>query len=234
MDAHEIRIVIQAWADKYRARIDRDLTTAWPELENELRSLIDQMTLRELTIGPGADFQNNRLQPRIASWSASHIKPLAEDAEKDLHKIFESLQLLPSGSTTIPGAWKGTLRFDDLLGPAAAGLGVGIGVAGVVLGISKATTWIIFTILVVNWYLVIAGLVVGLALYAAGSHRMLGLQGRLRERFRAKLIPKIQEAVLGDCFLVKQEKVPSIRRQLIDVIERGKADALDKLEAGIA
>jgi hypothetical protein len=103
----------------------------------------------------------------------------------------------------------------------------------VILGISKAMAWIVFLVIVVNWPLVIAGVVVGVVLVAFGAHGMLSLKAKLRDRFRDKLLPKIKEAILGEFFDLDGKKVPSLRIQLKNMIEQSRTEALRKLEVEI-
>ena len=226
MNPNEIRIAIQAWAAKYHARIDRDVTTAWPDLELRLRNLVDNMSFKELVLGPGSDFQNDRLKPMVENWAHNHISPIVEDAEKDLRNIYLSVQELDLNSHGVPGEWGGTLSFRDIWAPGAAVGGVVVGVAAVVGGISKVAVWIVLSALVVNWYLVIAGVVVGVFLFALGFHGTLGLKAELRDRFRDKLLPKIKEAILGEAFNLDGKQVLSLRRQLKCMIEQSKTEAL--------
>ncbi|MBI3822048.1 MAG: hypothetical protein HY289_05125 [Planctomycetes bacterium] len=234
MNANDIATKIQAWADKYHARIDRDLLSAWSDLELRLRDLVDTMSLRELTLGPRADFHVQRLGPVIATWATGHIVPILDAAEVELRAICESIRNLHGVSQEVPGEWSGTLSFSDVWGPGAAAAGATVGVVAVILGISKATAWLIFTVIVVNWYLVIAGVVVGAALIALGGYGTFGLKAKLRDRFRDKLVPMIKEAILGDTFELNGKKVPSVRCQLKDVIERGKVEAIRMLGTGIS
>jgi hypothetical protein len=233
MDRQELELVIVGWANKYSARIDHDLNNGWPDLELRLRDLVDEMSLKELTLGPGSDFQDNRLDPMIQSWTDRHVTPILEDAEKELRKIYESIQVLHVDSHVVPGEWKGMLSFGDLTGPGAVAAGAGVGVAAVVIGISKATSWIIFTVIVVNWYLVIAGVVLGVILIALGAHGMLGLKAKLRDRFREALVPKIKEVILGESFKHGGKEMLSVRRQMKEIIERSKDEALRQLGDGI-
>jgi hypothetical protein len=128
MNPHEIRTTIQAWAARYHSRIDRDLETAWPDLELRLRDLVDKMSLKELTLGPRSDFQDSRLKPIIESWAGTHLAPIVEDAEKELRIIYQSIQALGINSRGIPGEWSGMLSPSDTWAPAAVVGGVAVGV----------------------------------------------------------------------------------------------------------
>jgi hypothetical protein len=96
----------------------------------------------------------------------------------------------------------------------------------VALGIAKVTAWLIFQVIVINWPLVIIGVVVGAILIALGGHGTFGLQARLRQRFRERLIPKIKESIIGESFELNGKQLPSVRCRLKELIERGKAEAL--------
>ena len=233
MNSHETRIDLQKWADKYHSRIDQDLTNAWPVLKERLRDLVDEMSLWELVLGPGTDFRDNRLSPTIESWAKANVMPIVEAAEKELQRLIESIRV--DRNDPYPDtarSWEGNWRFSDAGGPALAAIGAGAGLAGLVLGISKITTFLIFTTLIVNWYLVIAGIVIGAVLFAYGSHRALSFKAELRDRFRKLLLPKIEETILGNSFELEGKTILSVRCQLKETIDREKAAALHRLEEG--
>jgi hypothetical protein len=79
----EKKVAVARWADRYTSRFDQALTAAWPDLGERLKEAIGQLSWRELTLGPGKEFNERRIQPAVQSWVERHVQPLVTEAVED-------------------------------------------------------------------------------------------------------------------------------------------------------
>lgn len=233
MSAHETTIAIQVWADKYHSQIDRDLTMAWPLLKDKLEDLAEAMTTWELVRGPSVKFRDERLGPVIENWTKAHIAPILQDAQKDLRSLIDGLRAapgLPQPNAEFNSQLDSALRVRDAAGPALLAGGLGTGVATLMIGIGKSTTFLLFSTMVVSWPLVIGGLVITAILIAIGTLLTQDVKRRIRVRFREQLLPRIETTIIGEDFEHEGKRVLSLRRQMKATVEEWKELALQVLK----
>jgi hypothetical protein len=99
-----------------------------------------------------------------------------------------------------------------------------VGGGTVPTAVATVTTWFIFTTVVVNWPLLIAGLTVGVVLSWIGVANLANLRRDLQSRFQERLLPHLREAVVGSGVQNQGRTIPSIKSQLQQQV-RGQAAA---------
>jgi hypothetical protein len=224
------RVALARWADRYTARFDQELTNAWPDLAERLRQAVALLSWVELSLGPGKDFQEKRIQPAVQSWVERHVTGIIEEANRELHGILpqESEPIKGGSQADVPA--EGALYLTDVLRGLALPGGVLVGGGALAVAVTTATTWLIFTTVVVNWPLLIAGLAVGVALSWFGVVSLAGLPKELQERFQKKLLPGIREALVGKGVEYKGERIPSLKDQLVHGVRETAEAARRRLE----
>lgn len=225
LDPGELRLALEAWADKYSSRIDSGLTDAWPDMEDRLQALIRKLSVKELALGPGKDFEQ-KVRQAIENWARRHAQPIIDDASAEYQAlVLAAVQLCdPNAPAGVDAA--GSLEAKDLLGPLEV-LGGVLGIGGaIIFGIAATTKWLIIPILVFHWPLLIAGLLVGGVLLVLGVTDLATIRSKLAARFQEMLLPKIKEALIGEGYVHDGKEIPSIRRQMKDAIEHAAAAAV--------
>jgi hypothetical protein len=226
----EKEVALARWADRYTSRFDQELTNAWPDLAERLREAVASLSWVELSLGPGKDFQEKRIQPAVESWVERYVQPIIEEADRELR------ELLPQASEPIKNDARadvpaeGALYLTDVLRGLALPGGVVVGGGTLAVAITTVTTWLIFTTVVVNWPLLIAGLAVAVALSWFGVVSLSGLPKELQERFQKKLLPGIREALVGKGVEHKGERIPSLKDQLVLQVRETAEAARRRLE----
>jgi hypothetical protein len=209
-----IKVAIANWVDVYTVRLDQHLNAAWPALAASLEKGIDSMSWHELAFGPGEDFLKRCIQPAVECWVECHVQPIVEEAVAELKKLIPGGQ----GSFRAKGPMdldrRGNLRFGDVLEVLTLPGGILVAGGAVTMAIVTTTKWLIFTTVIVNWPLLIAGLVIGAALAIFGGSQLATLYEKLRRRFRDQLLPQIKAAVVGKGIDHKGQHVPSMLAQL--------------------
>jgi hypothetical protein len=210
----ERRVALARWADKYTARFDRELTNGWPDLADRLRQQVAGLSWYELTVGPGPDFREKRIQPAVGAWVERYVQPIVEDADREFP---ESAQVGPGdlqGDVRADAPSGGALYATDVLKGMALPGGLLVGGGAVGMALTSATTWLIFATIEVNWPLLIAGLVVGTVLSWFGVISLAGLGAELQRRFENNLLLPLREAVIGTGTEQGGRRVPSLKDQL--------------------
>jgi hypothetical protein len=180
---------VDRWENKYTTRLDRDLTKAWPELVNRLQQGIDQLSWSDLTFGPGAGFKQKQIDPRVSLWYQLNVEPVVTEAREELRQIVQvDLEKLPQPpAVEAPG--DGALNVIDIARSLTLPGGLLVGGGALAAGITTATSWIFWTVVVVNWPLLIGGLVVGTALCCFGVYSLTNLKADLRALPKAARAP---------------------------------------------
>jgi hypothetical protein len=220
----ERRVAVARWADRYTARFDQGLTDAWPDLADRLRQQVAALSWYELTAGPGPEFRDKRIQPAVQAWVERHVRPIIEDADRDFPETALPERGDLRGGVQADAPSDGALCATDVLKGMALPGGVLVGGGAVVMAITTATTWFVFTTMAVNWPLLIAGLLIGAALSWFGVVRVSGLGTELQRRFEDKLLPPLREAVIGAGAEREGKRVPSLKDQLKQQV-RDRAEA---------
>jgi hypothetical protein len=207
-------VALDRWVDTFTTRFEQGLSDAWPDLAERLRQQVFGMTWLELTAGPGKAFREKCIDPIVKRWVERHVEPIIDDARRELRAVV-GLDLKPIAFAADAGAPTGWgVRPTDILEGMALPSGLLLGGGAVSAAITTVASWVIFTQLAVNWWLLIGGLLVAATLTAFGAARLALWKGRLRQRFENRLLPKIREATVGDGAGPDGRKVPSLKQQL--------------------
>jgi hypothetical protein len=205
-------VALDRWVDKFTTRFELELTAAWPDLAEQLRKHVRAMTWREIATGPGEAFREKCVKPTVNFWEERHVKPIIEVAGKQFPG--------PSGpefsqvACDADAPANGVLRPRDILEGTALPGGLLLGAGAVGAGLTTATTLLVITTMVVNWPLLIGGLIAGMALSIFGGVRLALLKESLFQRFEIKLLPEIREAIIGEGVGRDGHTVPSLKQQL--------------------
>jgi hypothetical protein len=146
--------------------------------------------------------------------------PLVEEAAKAYREISPCTPAEIRLDYHVNSDSGGTLRHTDVVkGLALPG---GLLLAGGAVGTAIVTTTqlLVLTTVVVNWPLLIAGLVLGGTLAISGGASLATLNRRLQERFQSSLLPLIQNALVGQNIPDQGEHVPSLKEQLQQQVRR--------------
>jgi hypothetical protein len=212
------KVALDRWADTYTARFDQALTNAWPDLVDRLERCIAGLSWYELSFGPGEPFRQC-IKRAVQDWVERHVQPLLAKASEDFRDCVlmdpEEMRTDASVSAEI----EGMLGITDIMKVLMLPIGPTVAGAAVATAITTATTWLIFTTVVVSWPLLIGGLVVGGALALFGVYSLARLKSDLQGRFRQRLLPRIESAVLGGGVTHEGKHIPSLRDQLIRAVE---------------
>jgi hypothetical protein len=229
-ERQEKKVALEAWADRYTTAFDQTLTTAWPDLADRLEQGISTLTLYELATGPGKPFKEGSIRPAVEAWVERHVKRLREKAESEFRNIVEAeAEPLPDD---VPGDVDvgGTLEPTDVVKGLALPGGLLLGGGAVGVAITSTTTWLVFTTVVVSWPLLIGGLALGLLLSGFGVYNLSRLKQGLQDRFRKRLLPAIENAVIGTGIEHEGKHVASLKDQLIHEVKHAAAEARQKLD----
>ncbi len=212
--AQERRVELARWADTYTARIDQELTNAWPDLADRLEGAVAELSWSELAFGPGQGFRQKQVGAAVERWVERHVLPVVEAARCDLQKLLPGGQGPATGSVPTAVDGRGGLGALDVLKGLALPGGVLVGGGAVAAAVVTTTQLLVLTTVAVNWPLLIGGLLAGAALSWFGVASLAGLKEELRRRFRERLLPAVREALVGAGAEHEGEWVPSLKEQL--------------------
>lgn len=228
---HEQQVAASRWAEKYCLRIEQVLHTSWHELAERIREGIDQLSWYELTIGPGESFSKRVIEPEVRAWVERRIEPLLREATDE---FLETVQAEPDWQR----GWSGPqvhagreLGLMDMLPGLLVPGGVAIGYGAVTAAVVTTTKLLIITTVVVNWPLLVGGLVIGTTLACFGVYRLSDLKTRLKQRFEKTLTGKLKEGLIGKGLHHDGKQMPSLLSQLQEQLEAVAAAARKQLEA---
>jgi hypothetical protein len=222
-------VALSRWVDRYTTRIDQELTNAWPDLADRLDEQIAQLSLSELALGPGEDFQRTRVEPVVRRWVERHVLPILEDAERELREIIHAEAGFSVGDVCLHDRVGGALKAADVLKGLALPGGVLLGGGAVGVAIATTTQLLVLTTVAVNWPLLVAGLLAGAALSWLGAGSLARLRQRLSERCETRLRGPIREALVGQGVRRGNETVPSLRDRLVQQVRDAAAAATPRL-----
>ena len=97
--------------------------------------------------------------------------------------------------------------------------------------VAEVTVWLVFTTVVVNWPLLLAGLAVGTALSLFGVYRLAQLRETLQRRFGQRLLPSLEGAVVGGGVQRDGRQIPSLKDQLKQKVRETAEAARKALDA---
>lgn len=221
----ELKKEVRAWSRATQDRIGRDMESSFAELEKNISARIKETPLLDLIRGGAPKFTEEILTPEIEDWVERVTQPIMSDAQRTLQRIV-AVHMNKETRTAFLLDGDNAMLMD--VGATVLGLasGIGIMIAGVVAGI---TTFIWF-FTVINWPLLIGGLVVGGLLAVMSSARAARLKDRIIDRVSDKLMPKIKDALIGEGYEHEGEKHPSLREEL----QRSIREVAKRAEAGAA
>jgi hypothetical protein len=220
------KLEIANWCDKYTARFDQELTTAWPDLAQRLREKFGKLSIWELGMGPGEKALSSLIDPVVTAWVARHVQPIIEDAIREFPGTIQcspDVRGLDNPNSPPVG---GMLETLDVLKGLALPAGVMIGGGSLAIAIVTTTKLLIITTTVVYWPLLITGLVIGAALSWIGVVNLAQMKDRFQARFTNHLLPKIGAAIAGQGTEIKGQHVPSLMEQLKQQIRDVATNAL--------
>jgi hypothetical protein len=221
------KVAIARWADKYTARFDQALTDAWPDLESRLHESIAKLSSYELMAGPGKGFQAKCIDPAVAGWIERHVQPVIEDAGKEFREKIQGEPGMLQSAFHADAPGERVLHTGDVLIGLALPAGLLMSGGSVTAAIATTTKLLIFTTVVVNWPLLIGGLIAGTVFCLIGTVSLAGLKGRMRERFENRLMPHLKNAVVGEGIVYRGEHIPSLKDQLKPQVRDVAARALN-------
>jgi hypothetical protein len=229
----ERRVAIDRWADTYTARLDQELTTAWHDLAHRLEQGIANLSWSELAFGPGEGFQRH-CQGDVQQWVERHVTPIIDKACEELHNLLGKDVGRLEGNT--PGHFRsgGNLKAMDVVKGLALPGGVLIGGTAVSAAIVTTTKLLILTTVIVDWPLLIGGLIGGGILALFGGSQLARLREELRRRCRDHLLPQIHDAVVGNGVQRDGHWMPSLLVQLRDRVQQTAEAARSSLDGGQA
>jgi serine/threonine protein kinase len=207
------RLEIERWAQDFMDKTATKLTEAWPALADDLRKKVGELSVYQLSKGPGEDFREKVIGPAVEAWHQQHIQPLLDEASRQLRDIAQAdLDRLAREQIDAPTG--STVEALDVVRAMMVPGGVLVGGGAVAAGIVTTVKLLVFTTVVVHWPVLVTGLVVGAVISWFGVADLMGLRQRLQTRFENKLLPAIHEALIGEGVEHKGQKIPSLRQQL--------------------
>lgn len=220
---------ILSWKDKYKTRIDEDLTNLFPKLELSLREQVEKHALKNLT-GHPQKFTRTILEPEITKWVDQYALPIVKEAQKELsaiiaHTLEQNMQI---PNNTNRHNWHGgltTIGIDVVAPIASIVAGIGIMAGSVVLAITTSF-WGFTTI---NWPILVCGLVGGTLLNTTGIVKLSQLKRRLLSRCSKIFIPQVRTALIGEGYKHKGQHYDSLKRQMQNGIEEATQKILAEI-----
>jgi hypothetical protein len=234
-DFREIKKVrIAKWADKYTARLDREMRSSWPDLERRLVEGIGELSWVQLMQG-SSDFNEKCVKPSIQQWSENVIRPTIQEATEDFATIFNG-RCSPKWDTSEnePSAPKGQVYLRDALGPALTVGGPAAAAATVAYAVTTTTTFLIFTTTVILWPVLIVGLIAAGVITAIGAANLASFRSTLEGRARKDLLPPIKESLVGLGTTTGSEHVPSVLEQLCGKVTENATVGRNALDQELA
>lgn len=232
-DQYEKKVAIAWWVDTYTARFDQALTTAWPDLADRLRAAVATLSWSELAFGPGKEFKKKQIEPAIRDWTQLHVQPIIEAAQEEFRRLVQTDETRMKAEAEFGAVDGGALEFADLLKALGVPGGLLLGGGAIAALITEGTVWLVFTTIVVNWPVLICGLLVGgvLALFGAGS---IGhMLGQLQDRFTKRILPTLERAIIGEGTEHDGKHIPSLKdalKQMVHDAADAVRQALEKTE----
>jgi hypothetical protein len=226
----ERKRALARWVDKHSVALEHGLTVGWPDLRQRLQQGIEHLSWSELATGPGEEFRKRWIERPVTDWVGTHVQPLLEEARKDLHSILPPAAGPLLARTSVPANAHGTLSATDVARVLTLPAGLLLGGGALATSIGTATSWLIFTTTVIHWPLLIGGLLVGTFLSLFGVWSLAGLKAELQARFTRRLLPQIEDAVIGKGTQQGGTHIPSLRDQLLCQLEATAEAARNHLE----
>ena len=203
---------VRDWRDKYVTRIERDMTTAFPQLKESLLEAVEENLGLVLT-NKARKLSKEVIEPEVAMWIERTTTPIHDDAARELAEVTFEFESLLQDEFDIS-------RVELMLLPAGltiAGLTVIIG--GFLVGITASTFLGIAIGTSVSWPIVVGGAIIGAALLAFGAVQLSHLKNKVALAFTKAFMPKLRSCLIGDGFDVKGEHHESVCRQFQDAVE---------------
>jgi hypothetical protein len=222
---------LDRWENDYLTRLGRDVRKAIPDLKDRLREAVAQLTLWQLSFGPGDDFRRTHLDPAFDAWFESHIRPILDDARRDLMTLIHRDGLADSTPQHLNGP-SGVLGVRDVLAGLALPAGLLIGGGAVAVGVTTATRWVLWQVLVFNWPLIIAGVGFGTLLTWVGVVNMATVYRTLTDRLSLQFFPAVEAAIVGDGVTEGGKHHPSLLCQLQTQIRQAAQAVRNSLKGG--
>lgn len=211
----EIERDVLRWRDTYVTRLDRDMTSAFPDLERRLVTALESNLALVLT-NRSRKFTETVIRPEVEAWVLQIVEPIRDEASRTLAVVDLRRSYVDAGDFEVS-------HLETLLLPLAAiTAGIGVIIAGYLAAVT--TTFFLFTS--ISWPIVLGTAGIGGALAGVGMLRLAKAKAWLAGAFISRFVPKLQDALIGEGYWADGEKHPSLRRQLQRSIEVAADDLL--------
>lgn len=210
---------VRDWRDKYVTRIERDMTTAFPQLEKALLEGVEE-NLGMILKNQAKRFSKEIVEPEVMAWIERTMTPIRADAARELADVaFEFDDILEDDFSIS--------RLKDMILPAGIGLaGLGLIIAGFLAGITTTTFLIFWSSASISWPILLGAAAVGTALLATGTVQLSHIKNKVAKAFTKTFMPKLRDCLIGKGFKVKGEHHESLCRQFQDAVERTAEEIL--------
>jgi hypothetical protein len=206
------------WRDTYVTRIDRDMTSAFPDLQRRLVTALESNLMLVLT-SRSRKFTETVIRPEVEAWVLQVVEPIRREASRTLADIDLRRSSVDAGDFEVS-------HLKALLLPIAAiTAGIGVIIAGSIAAVT--TTFFFFTS--ISWPIVLGTAGVGGALAGLGMLRLASIKEWLAGAFISRFVPKLHDALIGEGYWADGEKRPSLRRELQRSIEVAADDVLAQI-----
>lgn len=207
------------WRDKYVTRIERDMTTAFPQLEKALMEGVEK-NLGLILKNKAKQFSSEVIEPEVSSWIERTMTPIRDDAAKELAEVtFKYGEILEEEFDVS--------QLKLMLLPAGMGLaGLGLIIGGFLVGITTGTFLFFWASASVSWPVLLGAAAVGTVLLATGTVQLSHLKNKVAKAFTKTFIPKLHDCLIGKGFKVKGENHDSLCRQFQEAVEQTAEEIL--------
>jgi hypothetical protein len=196
------RLQVEGWADRFVPRLGRELRDSWSSLADALREKVADLSPDQVARPKDASLEKWIAAP-VESWFRRFVQPILDDGNRELMQL-AGADLTRQATGAVESAPRPMmLPADVFTGGNAAGSALITTVEGLV-----------FTNVGAHWPALIARHVPGKLLSLFGLTDPMGLRKRLQTGFEEKLLPAIQEAVVGAGVQYEGRRYPSLLEQL--------------------
>ena len=210
---------VHDWRDKYVTRIEREMTTAFPQLEKALMEGV-QENLGLILKNKPKQFSSEVVEPEVSGWIERTMTPIQDDAARELAQVAFTFEDLLDEEFDVS-------RLKLMLLPAGIGLaGLGLIIAGFLAGITTGTFLFFWSSASISWPVLLGAAAIGTALLATGTVQLSHIKNKVAKAFTKTFIPKLRDCLIGKGFKVKGEHHDSLCRQFQEAVEQTAEEIL--------
>lgn len=197
---------VYEWRDKYVTRIDRDMTTAFPQLKDDLVAALLNNFNRLIKNKPKT-FTKEVINPEILRWIEQVTVPIVNEAEQELVSVaIQNSELLDDDFQI------DHLRALLIPGGLAIG-GIGAVIAAFVFGITTTTFLFFWAQTLVSWPILLTLIALGGVLTSVGFTKLAKIKKGVADTFVKTFIPKIKDCLIGKGYTTKGKHHDSLKNQ---------------------